>query len=348
MKDTSSRCINKHATIKQALEQMNLLTESITLFVLDNDMKLVGTVTDGDIRRGLLSLYTLDESIERFMNRSYRYLRRNDYGLDDIKELRDKDIRLVPIVDDEHRILRLVNFGRKLSILPIDAVIMAGGRGERLSPLTDSQPKPLLMVGEKPILEHNIDALALYGVNAITITVNYRAQQIIDYFGSGHEKGIEINYIREDIPLGTIGSLRLIEDFHHDYVLVMNSDLLTNINYEDLFREFVAKGADIIVATVPYQVIVPYAVMETDHENILSFKEKPTYTYYSNAGIYLIKRELVSMIPENTFYDATDLMEQLISENKKVVHYPLLGYWLDIGRHEDFKKAQEDIKHIKL
>ena len=225
---------------------------------------------------------------------------------------------------------------------------MAGGRGERLRPLTDSIPKPLLRIDNKPIIEYNVERLSEFGVQTMFISLKYLGEQIENYFSDGSDRGLNIRYVNENEPLGTIGALGLMEDFEHDTLLVMNSDLLTNINFEDFYREFINKDADFGVASIPYQVNIPYAVLETDEEKVISFKEKPTYTYYSNAGIYLMKKEVIKHIPKNAFYNATDLMEQLISINKKVIFYPLLGYWLDIGRHEDFKKAQEDIKHIRF
>ncbi len=225
---------------------------------------------------------------------------------------------------------------------------MAGGRGERLQPLTNHTPKPLLRVGEKPIIEHNIDRLALYGIHDFWISVKYLGEQIEAHLGTGESKDIEINYVWEDQPLGTVGAVSKINDFKHDYVLITNSDLLTNIDYEHFFLDFIEKDADFAVVTIPYQVNVPYAVLETKNATVLSFKEKPTYTYYSNGGIYLMKRQVLKYLPYNTYFNATDLMEKLIVDGLKVTSYPLAGYWLDVGKHEDFEKAQHDILQIKF
>ena len=225
---------------------------------------------------------------------------------------------------------------------------MAGGRGQRLQPLTDATPKPLLKVGDKPIMEHNLDRLIMYGIDDFWVSVKYLGEQIEAYFGAGKQKNINIEYVWENDPMGTIGAVSKINNFKHDYVLVTNSDLLTNIDYEQFFLEFIKQGADLAVLTIPYQVAIPYAVLETERGEVKSFKEKPTYTYYSNGGIYLIKRELLDFIPENNFYNATDLMEELIRQNKKVISFPFFGYWLDVGKHEDFEKAQIDIHNIKF
>ena len=225
---------------------------------------------------------------------------------------------------------------------------MAGGKGQRLLPLTKNIPKPLLKVGNTPIIERNIDRLGIYGIDDITITINYLGDQLENYFGDGSQKGLNINYVWEDSPLGTIGAVSKIKDFQNDYILVMNSDLLTNIDFESFFMDFLEAEADLSILSIPYSVEIPYAVLETNNQRIVSLKEKPKYTYYSNGGIYLLKKSLLNRIPKDTFYNATDLIEQLISEDKFVKTYPLVDYWLDIGNHDDFNKAQADVHRIKF
>ena len=172
--------------------------------------------------------------------------------------------------------------------------------------------------------------------------------QIETYFGDGHNRNIQIEYIHEENPMGTIGSVAMVQHFEHDYILVTNSDILTNLDYEHFFIDTVKKQADLAVVTIPYQVNVPYAVLETHEGQIQSLKEKPTYTYYSNGGIYLMKKEMLSFIPPNAHFNATDLIESLIYAGKKVSSYPLLGYWLDIGNPDDYQKAQQDLPHIQF
>jgi NDP-sugar pyrophosphorylase family protein len=225
---------------------------------------------------------------------------------------------------------------------------MAGGRGLRLSPLTDTTPKPLLKIGNKPILEHIIERISIFGIKNIIITINYLGNQIKDYFNTGNSHNLEIKYIEEKKPLGTLGAISKIKHFEHDYILITNSDLLSNINYEDFFLDFIEKNADMSVVTIPYNVNVPYAVLETYNNNVLNFKEKPTYTYYSNAGIYLVKKNILKSIPQNTFYNATDLMDHLIKSSNKIISFPLIGYWLDIGNPDDYAKAENDFKMIKF
>lgn len=336
-------------TARQALQKLEEVPGPKTLFVQRTaDERLVGTLTDGDVRRGLLRGLDVDAAVTDFMRREFQFLRQHHYTLGDLARLRERGITLVPLVDDEMRLRRVADLLHHRSLLPVDAVVMAGGRGERLRPLTDTTPKPLLPVGGKPIIEYNIDRLIAYGVENITISLKYLGQQLIDHFGDGSSRGSRIGYVTEDEPLGTLGAVSLVPSFAHDTVLVMNSDLLTDIDFEDFFRAFQTADADMAVATIPYQVNIPYAVLETENGHIRSFKEKPTYTYYSNAGIYLLKRSALARIPQNGFYNATDLMEALIAEGGRVVSFPMLGYWLDIGKPDDYRKAQEDVKHLKF
>lgn len=336
------------STVKQALFKFNELSLDAILFVVDNENKLIGALTDGDVRRGLLKGFTIDSFVDEIIQVNPRYITKGENNLDKIIEYREGDFRIVPVVDEDHKVVNVINFRKIRSYLPIDAVIMAGGRGQRLQPLTDTIPKPLLKVGNKAIMEHNLDRLALFGIDDFWVSVKYLGEQIELYFGQGIEKNIKINYVWENEPLGTIGAVSKIENFEHEYILVTNSDLLTNIDYEQFFLEFIKQDADLAVLTIPYQVNIPYAVLETNNGTVKSFKEKPTYTYYSNGGIYLIKKEMLKYIPGNTFFNATDLMEELIKNDLKVISFPFSGYWLDVGKHEDFEKAHIDINNIKF
>ncbi len=336
------------STIKQALGLLNELSQDAILFIVDNNEKLIGSLTDGDVRRGLLNNSKLDDLIDNIIQPNPRYLRKGEYDIKKIIEYRDEDYKLIPVLNENDIVVNVINFRLIKSYLPIDAVIMAGGRGQRMQPLTDSIPKPLLKVADKPIMEHNLDRLCLFGVDDFWVSVKYLGEQIESYFGDGKQKSISIEYVWENEPLGTIGAISQIENFKHDYVLVTNSDLLSNIDYEQFFLEFINQEADLAVLTIPYQVSIPYAVLETNDGQVKSFKEKPTYTYYCNGGIYLMKREILHFIPKGKLYNATDLMEDLIQKNYKVISFPFSGYWLDIGKYEDFEKAQTDIKNIRF
>lgn len=348
MRHYSEHLILSGSTIKQALFQLNELSQDAILFVVDEANKLLGSLTDGDVRRGLLNSYSIENTIDQIIQKKFRYIRKGGNDISKIIEYREANYRILPILDSNDIVVNIINFRNIKSYLPIDAVIMAGGRGQRLQPLTDTVPKPLLKIGEKPIMEYNLNQLTKYGIDDFWVSLNYLGEQIEDYFGSGIERNIHIEYVWEKESLGTIGAVSLIENFSHDYILVTNSDLLTNIDYEHFFLDFINQNADFAVLTIPYQINIPYAVLETQNSVIKSFKEKPTYTYYSNGGVYLMKKDLIKYIPRNSFYNSTDLMQQLINLNYKVVSYPFLGYWLDIGKHDDFERAQTDIKNFKF
>ncbi|HEY9262201.1 nucleotidyltransferase family protein [Chitinophaga sp.] len=334
--------------VTDAFKKLNALGVDAILFVVDQQERLIGSLTDGDVRRGFINGHTLTDRITEFIQPNPVYIKIGDYALADIDNYRRRNLKIIPIVDKAHRIVDILNLRTKASMLPVDAVIMAGGKGERLMPLTENCPKPLLKVGDKPIIEHNVDRLIYFGINRITISIRYLGEQIKNYFRDGSAKDVAIDYVEEEEPLGTFGALSLIENFSSDHIILMNSDLLTNIDYADFYKSYLESGADLMVASIPYQVKVPYAVLEIEGNQVISFDEKPTYNYYSNGGIYLFNRLLLSHLTKGAFFNATDFMEMLIAKSKKVSHYPILGYWLDIGKPQDFVQAQEDIKHIKL
>lgn len=291
MKLYSEHLIQLGSNVKQALELLNALSPDSILFVVDKEDRLIGSLTDGDVRRGLLNNFTLDSSIDEIIQPNPHFINKGDYDIQKLIAYREKLFRILPVVDENMNVVNVINFRIFKSYLPVDTVIMAGGRGQRLQPLTNTTPKPLLKVGDKPIMEHNLDRLVTYGIVDFWISVNYLGDQIENYFGSGKKKNIKIEYVWETEPMGTIGSVSKIKNFQHDFVLVTNSDLLTNIDYENFFLEFIEQGADMSVLTIPYQVNIPYAVLETKEGIIKGLKEKPNYTYYSNGGVYLIKKK---------------------------------------------------------
>ncbi|MBU1368323.1 MAG: nucleotidyltransferase family protein [Bacteroidetes bacterium] len=340
--------LQEGSTIRKALERLDFLAKDAILFIVDEQQNLIGSLTDGDVRRGLLNGFTIDSLVDEIIQLSPRFIQKGENDIQKVIEYRDNNFRIIPILDKKKKIVNVVNFRELRSYLPIDAVIMAGGRGERLRPLTDTTPKSLLKVGDKSIIEHNLDRLRLYGIDDYWISIKYLGEQIEAHIGDGNDRNVNIQYVKENNPLGTIGAVSLINNFQHDYILITNSDLLTNLDYEHFFLDFLKSTADFSVVTIPYSVNVPYAVLETSNGHVVDFKEKPTYTYYSNAGIYLMKKEILEFVPHNLFYNATDLMEELIRNKKKVISYPMQGYWLDIGRLEDYEKARIDFTRIKF
>lgn len=334
-------------TILDALNRINNIHEGpLVLFVVDSENKVIGSLTDGDIRRALIKGISVTETVEKAVHRNFNFLRKNVN--DDVKNIhiqRELKMKLVPVLDENNQIYEIINLEKYKTQLPVDAVLMAGGKGERLRPLTEKTPKPLIKVGEKCIIDYNIDSLISYGIKNIFVTVNYLGEQLEEHFKEKRD-GIKINTIKEPKYLGTIGSIKFVESFYNDTILVMNSDLFTNIDYEDFYLHFKEHDADMSVAAVPYIVKVPYGVFNLEGRNIKGVTEKPTISYYANAGIYLIKKELLKLIPENKFYNATDFMSSLINNNYKVIRYPISGYWIDIGQHDELERAKEIVKHI--
>jgi len=347
----SNLTINQDATVLDALAILNelLYKESISrliLFVTDGDDKILGSLTDGDIRRALVKNQNLNQPLSEICNKNFLHATDSEEFLD-LKKYRERDIKMLPILTKEGKIKKIIDLEKTKSMLPMECLIMAGGRGKRLSPLTDSTPKPMLILGDKPIIEHNIDRLISFGIKKIYISVKYLGEQIESYFGDGSSKGIQIEYIWENQPLGTAGALSLVDQFESNHVLLMNSDLFTNVNFENLYLELIENNADMAVSSTEYKVDVPYAIFETEGKQVKSFKEKPSYAYHSNAGIYILKKELIQKIPKNEFYDITDLMNEVVVEGGTLIFNPILGFWIDIGSPVDYNRAKEFIKHLK-
>lgn len=343
----SKHFLSKDKTLLEALTLINSLApDPLVLFVVDGENRMLGTLTDGDSRRALIAGASVDDKVEKVMHTSFNYLKLED--IDDVKEIkRQKEIKmkLVPVLDNDMHIVDIINLGKYDTRLPIDAVLMAGGKGERLRPLTEKTPKPLLPVGGKAIIDHNIDRLIANGVKHINVTVNYLGEQLEEHFVEPRGE-VQVQTVREPKYLGTIGSIRFVKAFYNDTILVMNSDLFTNINYEDFYLHFKEHDAEMSVAAVPYTVSIPYGIFDLEGRDIHGLIEKPTYNYYANAGIYLIKRSALDLIPEDAYFNATDLIEKLIEENKKVIRFPLNGTWIDIGNPQEYQKANELVKHI--
>ena len=338
--------ISHTATIRDALVALNEITsDAQSLLVVDDSQRLAGTLTDGDIRRGLISGAGLSDWVSTIMYKDFKYIMESEFYVVKLKEFRDKRIFFIPVLDNEYHIVDIVNLRKFKSKLPIDAVLMAGGKGERLRPLTENTPKPLVKVGEKCIIDYNIDNLISNGVNHLNVTVNYLGEQLVDHFAEPR-RGVQVRTFREPKFLGTIGSIKFVDTFYNDYVLVMNSDIFTDIDFEDFFLHFRKHDAEMSVAAVPYNVSIPLGILDLDGRNIKGLIEKPKYNYYANAGIYLIKRRALAEIPEDAFFHATDLIEKLIAQGKRVIRYPLNGTWIDIGQHADLAKARDLVRHM--
>lgn len=344
MIEIAKHIILESAAIKDAIIKLNQLSDNtMTLIVVNDDSRAIGTVTDGDIRRAIAHGEELSSSLSNVVNNGFLYLDENrGEDIYKLKQAHIRGIKLLPRIGSDGSIQSLYNLQSILSLIPIDAVIMAGGKGERLRPLTDTTPKPLLPVGNKSIIDYNVERLIAYGVENIFVTVNYLAEQLETHFS-----GTLVQTVREKAFLGTMGAIRLVHDFQHDSILVMNSDLFTNLDFEKFYIDFKDKDADMSVAVVPYTVSIPLGIMTMNGHNVTGVVEKPTYNYYANAGIYLIKRDVLKFIPMNERFDATQLIQVLLDNKKCVIRFPITGYWIDIGTKQDYEKAQDLVKHLQ-
>lgn len=348
MKEYESYTISGKCTILDALRKLNELSgKATTLFVTDEQGRLSGTLTDGDIRRALIASENLYAPVCDVMHKNFRALSGGRIDVKKIKQIRAERINMVPHLNDDGSIKCVYDFTRMKSLLPIDAVLMAGGKGERLRPLTNNTPKPLLKVGDRAIIDYNIARLARNGIDNITVTTNYLSEQIEAHF-SNEVEGVKVKCLKEPCRLGTIGAVKLVSWLKNDNVLVMNSDLLTSINLEDMYLSHIEANADLTVAVISYIVSVPYAIMRQENNRITGLEEKPTYNYYANAGIYLFKRELTDLIPENEYFDATDFIDKIIANGMKINQFPINGTWIDIGSPDDFRQAGELMKHKEI
>ena len=346
MQKIERHIIKSTAEIKSAVEGLNLLSgDAMTLVVVDSENRPVGTITDGDIRRAILRGVDFSDKVDKVMNVKFRSVCRNKVDVGYIKEVRNQGIRLLPVVDETGRLVEILDLKKVKSLLPISALIMAGGKGERLRPMTLTTPKPLLTIEGKAIIDYNIEALASVGVDNVVVSTAYLAEQLDAHFAQP-VAGIQVETIREEQPRGTIGALAdAMPMLKNDTLLVMNSDLLTDISLEEMYMHHQLQGADITVAAIPYTVSVPYAILSTEGSCITSLEEKPTYSLYANGGIYMTKKEVAQMVPSDRRYDATDFIEEALTKGLKVVYFPINGTWIDVGTPSDFRHADEIMKY---
>jgi dTDP-glucose pyrophosphorylase len=338
-------CISENETIKETMQTIdrNLIGGA---FVVDENTKVKGVVTDGNIRRALLKGYNLNDSIYGIYSENYKYVNKF-VSKKKVKEMMLKyKIRQVPVLDDYGRIIDLYFLDDILSYDEKDnyVFILAGGLGTRLRPLTENMPKPMLKLGEKPILENIIEQFKEYGYRKFIISLNYKGNIIEDYFGDGREFDVKIEYVKETKKLGTAGSIALAKDKLTKPFIVINGDILTSIDFDALLSHHVTNNFDITVGARNYEIKVPYGVMVIKENLITSLEEKPTYSFHINSGVYVLSESVTKYIPENQMYNMTDLIEDVIQNNGRAGIYKITEYWSDIGQIDDFKKANEDIK----
>ncbi len=341
-----SHIISQESTIIRALDRLNSLPGgSMTLFVTDTEGRLSGSLTDGDIRRGLLRGLSLDAPVIEAARHDFKALRPDDSNaVATLRKWRESGITLVPRLDRQGRIAEIIDLHATRTRLPVGAILMAGGKGERLRPLTLTKPKPLLEIEGKAIIDYNIEALAAAGVTDITVTTRYLADQIADHFARP-VAGVNVKCVEEAEPLGTIGAATLVDIPAEGATIVMNSDLLTTVSFEELYLKHTGAEADITIAVVPYQVAVPFAILTLDGERVTGLAEKPSFSYYANAGIYMFNNSVLHTLPHDTRTDATDLIGRTIADGGNVAYYPIKGTWLDVGSPTDFRQAAELMRH---
>ena len=335
--------ISSECSILEVLKKLNTQNELSRqiLFVIDNDDKVIGSLTDGDIRRALISNFTLESKIDDVCNKNYERVQSiNENEFLDLNYFRKKNLKIAPIIDANSRLINIIDLNKTQSVIPVTAIIMAGGRGKRLSPLTDDTPKPLLKVADVYLIEHVILHLIKFGIKEIIISINYLGDKIKDEIGNGEKYGISISYINEEYSMGTAGSISLIDEFNSNSYLITNADVLTDIDFDKMYKSHLENNSDLTVASNEYQVNIPFAVFEMDNNRVISSVEKPVKSYKTNAGIYLVKANQIKKIP-NKFYNMTDLIDDVIDENGIITTFDIKGYWIDIGRPDDFEKANK-------
>ncbi len=336
-------CIHQDTTMKESLRVIDKGAKRIAI-VIDEEQKVLGTLNDGDIRRALLKGLTLEDSIKDVYYKDPTVCNIKESKEEIIKQTILNHVYQIPIVDDENKIVGLEDLATLMTKIDKKnkVIIMAGGLGTRLHPLTIDTPKPLLTVGKKPILQTIIENFESYGFKNIIISVNYKSEMIKEYFGDGSNFGVNIEYLEENKRLGTAGALSLLKEKPDLPFFVMNGDLLTNVNFEHLL-DFHSFGNSIATMCVrEYQYQIPYGVIETENDQITSIIEKPTNKFFVNAGIYLLSPKILEDIPNNEFFDMPTLFDKLITNQKNVLSFPIHEYWLDIGQHNDFIQANDE------
>lgn len=349
MADLTDLLVRENASVIDVMETIDRNATGVAV-VADERRKLLGTITDGDIRRAILAKLDLFTPVSHLLDR--RDIKRNPHTItapvgtshaELIRIMNDHTIRQIPLVDGEGRVrdVALLSELVKEYELPMTAVVMAGGFGKRLMPLTRDTPKPMLPVGDRPLLERIIGQLSECGVRRINLTTHYKKEIIEEYFGNGEGFGVHINYVAEDEPLGTAGSLCRLEPGDTP-ILVMNGDILTSVDFRNMFEFHREHAADLTIALKEFEIEIPYGVVETDGLIVSGISEKPRIKHFINAGIYLLNPNICGMVPKNTSFDIPDLIKLVIEKRGTVVGFPIREYWLDIGNVENYEQANAD------
>lgn len=348
--------VQVYDSVQHVIECIDTNATGIAL-VVDESQKLIATITDGDVRRAILGGLTLKSTLAQLLeeknNSQYPFPIVAPVGITKVKArelMTSHRVRHLPILDDEGKVVDLLLLDQLLPHVEkpsLRAVVMAGGFGTRLQPLTDNTPKPMLPVGDRPILERIVNQLSRSGVEYLNITTHYMPEKIQEHFGNGDDFGVSIQYIDEEKPLGTAGALSLMEAPDTPF-LVMNADILTSVDFQAMYEYHRENQASLTVGVRQYSVQVPYGVVSCEGPFVKSLEEKPSYGFLVNAGIYLLEPKVLEYVPRNTRFDMTDLIDKLLVEQLTVVSFPIVEYWLDIGKHADYEQAVSDVNKGKV
>jgi dTDP-glucose pyrophosphorylase len=337
--------IAEDRSFREAVTLINKRRSGIAL-VTDNGNGLAGVLTDGDIRRAILKGVSLDEPVRNAMVRMPATVPLDCTRGEIFRLFVEKKISHLPVVDEGNNILGIYYESdfRKEGVMDIPVVIMAGGFGRRLRPHTDKVPKPMLKIGGKPLLDILIDKFRDIGVSDFYITVNYLAEIIEEHLWANNNMKANIKIIKENKPLGTAGSLRLLSHHIKTEFLLTNADIMTNFDFKDMHNFHVRRGADLTVAVKRYDFQVPFGAVNIVNERLIGLSEKPELNVYINAGVYILNPDLIREVPEDTFFDMTDLIDKLLKAGRKIFSYSIDGTWIDIGRPADYELASKEFK----
>lgn len=356
MKELTGLLVFPQSSIRDAIACIDCNRRGIAI-VVDDSRHLLGTITDGDVRRAMLCGINLEAPVSELLACKAGWPNPHPVvapmGTERgalLQIMQEHMIRQIPLIDEGGRVSGLVTLDDLLSPqdLPLQAMVMAGGLGKRLHPLTEETPKPMLPVGERPLMELIIQQLRDVGIKRVNVSTYHKPEKISGHFGDGHEFGVDIRYVHENQPLGTAGALRLLDRESSELLLVINGDILTGVDFRAMVEFHREHRADLTVAVRQYEFKVPYGVVETDGVTITGISEKPVFRSFINAGIYLLKSEVCRYIPSGQSYEMPDVVQLLVKEGRPVVGFPVHEYWLDIGQIGDYQKAQEDLKNGML
>ena len=350
MADLKNLLIQPGASMRDAMTCIERNAQGIVL-VVDEERHLISTISDGDIRRAILAGVMLDTPIEQLQTGRSELAQSRPVvapsgversGL--LKMMRERSVRQIPLLDDDDRVVDLVTLDQLLpqERLPLEAVIMAGGSGTRIRPLTSDLPKPMLPMGDRPLIELIIVQLREAGIRRVSVATHYRSEKIIDHLGTGDALGVEISYLTEEQALGTAGALGMMQR-PDGPLLVLNGDVLTGLDFRAMLTFHQRHEADLTVAVRRYEIPIPWGVVESEGPSVRRIREKPLLSVLANAGIYLLESSVCRYVPSGQRFNMTDLIDRLLDDGGSVVSFPIVEYWLDIGQHSDYEQAKNDV-----